>query len=60
MRPQLGPAIAASSANATAGPSCWTHGVGVTGRKLGNDTPTSNAIGLSSPVAFDASSEKAS
>jgi hypothetical protein len=43
MRPQLGPAIASLLAYSTAGPSCWTYGVGVTASMCCNDTPTSNA-----------------
>jgi hypothetical protein len=53
MRPQFGPAIAAWTANSTAGPSCWTHQVGVNGGRLDNVTPTSNANELSSPVTTD-------
>ena len=49
MRPRFGPAIAARAASSTAGPSRWTHHVGVTGGALPKDTPTSNANGLGSP-----------
>ena len=39
---------------ATASLSRWTHQVGVSGGRRGKDTPTSNAIELSSLAEFDA------
>jgi len=39
VRPRFGPAIANPSAHSTAGPSRWTHLVGVTARAR-QDTPT--------------------
>ena len=54
MRPRFGPAIASRLANATAGPSRWTHRVGVSWQHAAPVTPTWNAIGLSLPVEFDA------
>ena len=53
MRPRFGPAIAARASNSTAGPSRWTHQVGVTGSMRDEITPTRNAIGLSSLVVFE-------
>ena len=50
MRPRLGPAIVDLAADATAGPSRWTHRVGVVGSGRRTITPTRNTIGLSSPV----------
>ena len=50
VRPRFGPAIANLSAHSTAGPSRWTHLVGVTGRARDKTPPPGNAIGLSSPV----------
>ena len=52
MRPRLRLAIADRAPRSVAGLSRWTHQVGVTGGTGGNDTPTWNAIELSSPVAF--------
>ena len=51
MRPRLSAAIANLAPHETAALSRWTHRVGVTGRLCDNDTPTRNAIGLSSPVS---------
>jgi hypothetical protein len=56
MRPRFGPAIASRSADATAGPSRWTHRVGVSWQHEPTLTPTRNAIGLSLPVALAARS----
>ncbi len=50
MRPRLGSATADSAAHATADPSRWTHGEGVSCSVCGRITPTRNAIGLSSLV----------
>ena len=44
--------IAVRAANSTAGPSRWTHQMGVADSKGGDDTLTRNAIGLSSRVAL--------
>ena len=52
MRPRLRLAIADRALCSTASLSRWTRRVGVTGGPRGNDTPTWNAIELSSPVAF--------
>jgi hypothetical protein len=52
MRPRLRPAIADRALCSIAGLSRWTHQVGVTGGMCGAFTPTWNAIGLSSQVAF--------
>jgi hypothetical protein len=52
MRPGLRAAIADFAATATADLSRWAHRVGVTDCVLGNDTPTRNAIGPSSPVGI--------
>jgi hypothetical protein len=52
MRPRLRLAIANLATHTTASVSRWTHRVGVTDALCGNDTPTWNAIDLSSPVAF--------
>jgi hypothetical protein len=60
MCPRFGPGTAAFIAGARAGPSRWTHQVGVTGDTCGNYTPTSNAIGLSSLVVFADRAEVAS
>jgi hypothetical protein len=51
MRPRFRSAFADLHASKTADLSRWTHRVGVTGRLCDNDTPTRNAIGLSSPVS---------
>jgi hypothetical protein len=48
------------SAASTASLSRWTHRVGVTGGMCRNDTPTRNAIELSSLVAFVDRSDMAS
>ena len=40
VRPRFGPAIAELPTHSTAGPSRWTHLVGVTGRAGTEDTPT--------------------
>jgi hypothetical protein len=50
MRPRFRLAIADDAACSTASLSRWTHRVGVTGGTLDQDTPTRDAIGLSSPV----------
>ena len=60
MRPRFRLAIADVAACPTASLSRWTHRVGVTGGNRDNDTPTSNAIGLSSPVVFDERAKMAS
>ena len=60
MRPRFRLAIADSAACVTASLSRWTHRVGVTGGMCDEITPTRNAIGLSSPVAFDDRLEMAS
>jgi hypothetical protein len=53
MRPRLRLAIADRAPCSTASLNRWTHQVGVTGGMSSNDTPASNAIDLSSPVACD-------
>ena len=53
MRPRFRLAITDDAARSTASLSRWTHQVGVAGGLLGEITPTSNAIGLSSPVECD-------
>jgi hypothetical protein len=50
MRPRLSAAVADLTLHATAALSRWTHRVGVADGVRDNDTPTRNAIGLSSPV----------
>ena len=50
VRPRLRLAIADHALCTTASLSRWTHLVGVTGGMFGADTPTRNAIELSSPV----------
>jgi hypothetical protein len=50
MRPRFRLAIADGAACSTAGLSRWTHRVGVTADTLDQDSPTRDAIGLSSPV----------
>src|SRR5262249_33474055 len=51
MRPRFRLASADDPLCSTASLNCWTHQVGVTGGMRGAFTPTSDAIGLSSPVA---------
>jgi hypothetical protein len=58
MRPRFGPAIADRPAQTPAGPSRWTHRVGVAWPRA-SLTPTSNAIGLGLPVALAARSRAA-
>jgi hypothetical protein len=51
MRPRLRLATADRALRSIASLSRWTHQVGVAGGMCRNDTPTRNAIELSSPVA---------
>ena len=60
MRPRLRLAIADRAPRCIAGLSRWTRQVGVTGGTCSNDTPTWNAIELSSPVHFADGSQMAS
>jgi hypothetical protein len=55
MRPRFSAANNARVTSATAALSRWTHRVGVSPPHVACITPTRNAIGLSLPVAFEAS-----
>ncbi len=55
MRPRFSAAIATMASRTRAALSRWTHRVGVARVRAGLITPTRNAIGLSLPVASEAS-----